>query len=410
MAKPDGLAANTEVFNNLVVTAASLLLWNQMPANRKPVRAGVMFAAGLLFGIGLQIKYVVFPEATLLCCTLLFFSWREGGGHDGSGLGRTIRLAGIAMAGGLLPTIVATLYFWQAGALQPYLDANLRANVAYLDAPLTFTLVLSQLRYGLLPLVGLLPWPIVVLLRMRDDTLRGRFATLALWALIWLLATAIDVVLPLKFWKHYFNALIPPLCLFAGSAGPAGDRARLPRVGLATGHHGQRDPGADLPADSQARRGQPLGRPGQRAACGSGPNQARRQQRPRCLRVQLRPSGLCLAREVPPTRFVLSIELSEFDGSSGARSTGEITRILAASPRWIVVADPSPYAFTPRIWRDLDTALKGYQMVAQYREDDYIQPPITVRLYRAWFVIRRKQTPRLSTPEMSAGRPRILMI
>ena len=51
---------------------------------------------------------------------------------------------------------------------------------------------------------------------MRDDDLRGRFPGLALWAAIWLLATALDVALPLKFWKHYFNALIPPLCLFAG--------------------------------------------------------------------------------------------------------------------------------------------------------------------------------------------------
>ena len=144
MAKPDGLAANTEVFNNLVVTAASLLLWNEMDANRKLVRVGVMFAAGLLFGCGLQFKYVVFPEAALLCCTVLFFTWRDGGG-----LARTMRLAVAAMAGGLLPTAVATLYFWHAGALQPYLDANVRANVSYLDAPLTFTVAMFRLRFGL---------------------------------------------------------------------------------------------------------------------------------------------------------------------------------------------------------------------------------------------------------------------
>jgi hypothetical protein len=378
MAKPDGLAANTEVFNNLMVTAASLLLWNEMPANRKPVRAGVVFAAGLLFGIGLQIKYVIFPEATLLCCTLLFFSWREGGG-----LARTIRLAGVAMAAGLLPTAVATLYFWQVGALQAYLDANLRANVAYLDSPLTFTLVLSQLRYGLLPLIGLLPWPIVVLLRMRDDTWRGRFAGLALWSLIWLLATALDVVLPLKFWKHYFNALIPPLCLFAGLVVllviERGHRAWGWRPGIVAGV-------ILLPICLLMVKH------------ASDSRSVDRINVPRAVAEQIRRDGTsghdvyvfnydplvyAYGDEVPPTRFVLSIELSEFDGSSGARSAGEITRILAASPRWIVVADPSPYAFTPRIWRDLDAALKGYQMVAEHEEADYIQPPITVRLYRA---------------------------
>jgi hypothetical protein len=378
MAKPDGLAANTEVFNNLVVTAASLLLWNEMPANRKSVRAGVMFAAALLFGIGLQIKYVVFPEAALLCCTLLFFSLREG-----AGLGRTMRLAGVAMAGGLLPTAVATLYFWQAGALQAYIDANLRANVAYLDAPLTSTMVLSQLRFGLLPLIGLLPWPIVVVLRMRDDTLRGRFAGLALWAVIWLLATALDVVLPLKFWKHYFNALIPPLCLFAGLFTllviERGHRAWGWRPGIVAGvilvpicllmiKHA---------SDSRSinRVNVPLAIAEQIRREGSNGHDV--------YVFNYDPLVYAYANVVPPTRFVLSIELSEFDGSSGARSAGEITRILAASPRWIVVADPSPYAFTPRIWQDLDAALKGYQQVEGYEEEDYIQPPISVRLYRA---------------------------
>jgi hypothetical protein len=378
MAKPDGLAANTEVFNNLVVTAASLLLWNEMPANRKSVRAGAMFAAGLLFGVGLQIKYVIFPEASLLCCTLLFFSWREG-----AGLGRTMRLAGTAMAGGLLPTALATLYFWQAGALQPYLDANLRANVAYLDAPLTFTMVLFHLRFGLLPLIGLLPWPIVVVLRMRDDTLRGRFAALALWAVIWLLATALDVVLPLKFWKHYFNALIPPLCLFTGlfvllaierghrawgwKPGIAAGVILLPIVLLMIKHAGD--------SRSIGRINVPQAIAEQIGREGSDGHDV--------YVFNYDPLVYAYANAVPPTRFVLSIELSEFDGSSGAGSAGEINRILAASPRWIVVAEPSPYGFTPVIWRDLDTALKDYQQVAKYEEVDYIQPPITVRLYRA---------------------------
>jgi hypothetical protein len=378
MARPDGLAANTEVFNNLVVTAASLLLWNELQANRKPVRATVMFAAGLLFGVGLQIKYVVFPEAALLCCALLFVSWRNG-----NSLRRTILLAGMAMAGGLLPTAVATLYFWQAGALQAYLDANLRANVAYLDAPLTPAMVLSQLRFGLLPLIGLLPWPIVVVLRMRDDTLRGRFPALALWSSIWLLAAALDVALPLKFWKHYFNALIPPLCLFAGLLAllmiERGHRARGWRPGIMAGvilvpicllmiKHA---------SDSRSigRINVPHAVAEQIKREGSNGHDV--------YVFNYDPLVYAYAHAVPPTRFVLSIELSEFDGSSGAPSDGEITRILATSPRWVVVADPSPYAFTPRIWRDLDAALKDYQPVADYQESDYIQPPISVRLYRA---------------------------
>ena len=72
MSRPDGLAANTEVFNNLVVSAASFLLLGQFITGPRRVRAGAMFVSGLLLGIGLQFKYVVLPEAVLLCCAVLY--------------------------------------------------------------------------------------------------------------------------------------------------------------------------------------------------------------------------------------------------------------------------------------------------------------------------------------------------
>ena len=45
---------------------------------------------------------------------------------------------------------------------------------------------------------------------------RERYATLGVWLLLWLIAASLDVAAPLKLWKHYFNALVPPLCLIAG--------------------------------------------------------------------------------------------------------------------------------------------------------------------------------------------------
>ena len=183
---------------------------------------------------------------------------------------------------------------------------------------------------------------------MRDDTLRGRFAALALWAVIWLLATALDVVLPLKFWKHYFNALIPPLCLFAGLfvllVIERGHRAWGWQPGIVAGvilvpicllmikHAGD--------SRSIDRINVPLAIAEQIGREGSNGHDV--------YVFNYDPLVYAYANAVPPTRFVLSIELSEFDGSSGAGSAGEINRILAASPRWIVVAEPSPYAFTPR--------------------------------------------------------------
>ena len=84
---------------------------------------------------------------------------------------------------------------------------------------------------------------------------------------------------------------------------------------------------------------------------------------------------------VPPTRFVLGIELAEFSKYSGAQAAGEIERILAAQTRWIIVADPSPYEYPAAVRRGLDAALQKYRLAAEYPELDYIQPPITVRLY-----------------------------
>ena len=56
------------------------------------------------------------------------------------------------------------------------------------------------------------------------------------------------------------------------------------------------------------------------------------------------------ADAVPPTRFVLGIELADFDMSSGAMPLREVDRILQRMPDWIVLAEPSPYAFSPDVW------------------------------------------------------------
>ena len=78
MNRPDGLPANTEVFNNLVISAASFFCWVSLWQDLATSRAGVMFVSGLLLGIGLQFKYVVLPEAVLLCCAVLYKLLRDG--------------------------------------------------------------------------------------------------------------------------------------------------------------------------------------------------------------------------------------------------------------------------------------------------------------------------------------------
>jgi 4-amino-4-deoxy-L-arabinose transferase-like glycosyltransferase len=377
MTRPEGLAANTEVFNNFIVTAASFLLLGRMARPVRAVDARTVFAAGLLFGLGLQIKYVVFPEAVLLCGALLFRLWREG-----AGLGRTLRVAGIAAGAGLLPTVVATLYFWRAGALAPYIDANLWTNLSYVAEELPVDVAMLRLRFGLLPLVGLLPWPFVLAWLWRDGSARHRYGWLGTWLTIWLLAACFDVAMPMKLWKHYFNALVPPLSLIAALTAVLLVRRarRMPRCLLACVAALIALPAAGSMI-KHAGHTRTIGRPNVPLAL------AERIQQDGTDRNDLYVFNYdalvyAYAGAKPPTRYVLGIELADFSKHSGAQSTAEIGRILAARPRWMIVADPSPYEYDEAVLLQLNAALTDYRVAAEYQDTSYVLPPITVRLYR----------------------------
>src|SRR4029077_19995646 len=93
-----------------------------------------------------------------------------------------------------------------------------RANVAYVNEPLEFGTVVARLRHGLAPISGLLIWPVVLFIPRLRRGVGRRHQMVCLWLAIWLIAACVDVAMPLKFWKHYFNALVPPLCLMSGLA------------------------------------------------------------------------------------------------------------------------------------------------------------------------------------------------
>jgi 4-amino-4-deoxy-L-arabinose transferase-like glycosyltransferase len=376
MSRPDGLAANTEVINNLFVTAASAILIGEMLRPAHELRTGRLFVAALLLGSGLQIKYVVVPEAMLLCGLLLARAWLGG-----VGIARIAGLAVIAMLGGILPTVVATLYFWQAGALQPYLDANLFANAAYMSAPLNWHTALLRLRFGLLPIAALLPWPLLLAFLVRGEPARP-LRLLSLWLAVWLVAAAIDITLPLKFWKHYFNAVLPPLTLTAGLAAAllARGLARR-RTWLTATVLGVMAIPALLLIVKHAPHSRSIDRPNVPREVAEHIRQGGSDGRDIYV-FNYDPLVYSYTDAVPPTRFVLGIELADFDISSGAQPLQEVDSVLRSSPTWIVVADPSPYAFSHAVLDQLNTTLSGYRLDSRWREEDYIQPPIEVRLYQ----------------------------
>ena len=289
-------------------------------------------------------------------------------------------MAILALVGGLLPTAIATFYFWHAGVLPTYLDANWRANVAYLDSPLTLAMILARLRFGLLPLIGLLPWPIVLLALVRDAKTRPRYATSEVAIAL------VDCCQPrCRGTTETMEALLqcaaaPALldcrsdCAVVGRSHLAASAMLLvsvivvvlaPTVGLMVKH---------IPNSWEIDRTNvplviadlidPTGTTGLTFTYSimipwSTP-----------MRTRSHRPALCSGSKCPSSAR-----------ARGLGPQGEITRILGSTPHWIVVAEPSPYGFTPKVWHELDLALRSYRLAAVYSETDYIQPPIAVRVY-----------------------------
>lgn len=216
MNRYQSLPANTELFTNFLVASAAYILWRVAMIAASAGRLGTasVCAAGLNLGLGLQFKYVVLPEAVLLCSGLLLLAflwwmpWRQVLFH---GL--------LLIVAGLIPTCVVILYCWSQGILSAFLDANIAANAAYIRVLPDTDQLLDGLQRGAAPLLPLVFGAAIGLalgwrIRRTEPWVAGALA----WVVLWLVAAELDVVLPLKFWPHYFNTLIAPLCLPAAFA------------------------------------------------------------------------------------------------------------------------------------------------------------------------------------------------
>jgi hypothetical protein len=319
-----GLSANTEVFNNAIVTFAAYRLFGASLDRRNNPFPAIQAATAL--GIGLQIKYVVFPEATLLCLGYLVALHRRG-----SSFAALAARAGQLVLAGCLPTALVLSYFWSRGALQPFLDANIGSNLAYLAIEPSISESIRSGASGLAPAVGCL---VVIVVAMALAGRRRREAggiTLEAWLALWAAAAALDVCMPLKFSTHYFFAMYPPLCL-GGALALAVLADRRPHI-LTIGATVLMLSAAPPWVIAIARA-------------------ARCDDTPRIVADRLRDAGAgdrsvyvydyqpaiyALARIAPPTPFVLTGELGTFSQSSGFDGPNELRRIINARPRFLVV-------------------------------------------------------------------------
>jgi 4-amino-4-deoxy-L-arabinose transferase-like glycosyltransferase len=353
------LSANTEIFNNACVAFAAYQLYR---ATRGP-GYGVWRAlsAALILGIGLQFKYVVFPEATLLC--LGYLAWAYTRGSDWQKL---LSITGSLMLLGCLPTAAVALYFWRQGALQPFLDANIGSNLNYVSISQPLSAVLHHSISGVAPIVA--AGCLLGYAAFRHQSWRAaRWPSPEGWILLWVFAASIDAILPLKFFTHYFFALYPPICLGGALALAriAGDSKRTFVIGAAFLFI------VAVPSwllgVARAAPWNAVDVPRTIAALirsRGGPD-------PDMYVYKYQPSVYALAHAHPPTPYVLTLELSEFGHSAGIDGADEVRRVMATHPRFVVerVEQGSAGPTGAAMDEEMAKSLADYHLVGEWADN-----------------------------------------
>ncbi|MBC7799222.1 MAG: hypothetical protein H7Z10_01250 [Gemmatimonadaceae bacterium] len=377
MLRPEALVPNTEHYNNLLVTSAAYLLFGQAEriAAGRPLQYLRALAAALLLGAGLQVKYVVAPEAIGFCLAFLAM-WLL----HGAALRNVLASAGGLMVAGLMPTLIVVGYFWHNGALEPFLDANIRSTISYATTVPPMDQIRQEILMGSKQLLFLGIGAVSILVVLATpQAITGVSRRLVLACLLWLVLSTVNVTLPMKFFGHYFYALLPPLCLLAAVAVTMLGRLRgrlTPLVQVAVVlvlaapplraiARDVIDPVQKLPRSTELA-----------AACvRSTPARS-----PGLYVFNWDPVLYELTRIAPPTRFVLPAEIAEWGESAGVDTITEVTRILAGNPGHIVVASQPMVRFSADALRLMDQALVRYDAVCSvpYRIKGGVTLPVTV--------------------------------
>lgn len=203
-----GLATNTEILFMPFTAAAVWAGLVHLHAADARAQARAVALGGLLFGLAIWCKYISAFAAIAWFGLLVgwwFLSLRAS-------LAQTLRLAALYAVLCWLPSILGAAYYWAIG----HWDAFWYANIGFMSRYVGISrpqdeLAIEVFRYFWVTRV-LYIISIAALLRWRAHPLA------VLVALVWLAAEAVAVIVPWKFWDHYFLLTLPPLCLLFATA------------------------------------------------------------------------------------------------------------------------------------------------------------------------------------------------
>jgi hypothetical protein len=367
---PDGLATNTEILFAPFVTggfALALVAARDLIEQRRIPGAGMLGGIGLCFGVALWVKQVVAPEACMAFLGLMALAVRRGRMPVTGVLPRALAFA----AGCALPTAATAFAYFVRGDFQAFFHANFVAPLLYaardedLNALVLLRLVLASvfdMAWLLVAAVG----AAVLALRRRSGGLDLR-AVLVAGALLWFVGATLGVVLPGKFYPHYFLMWLPPLSIAAALglreavAWAAPRHAGIALLGVVAviastpllgdlAHLGRRGVGLRLPDPPRvvANAVADLVPPGETAYV-----------------VNYEPIVYFLAELSLPTRMPFWQHLAgEFGQGIGPESDAELARVLASRPYLVVIFQADWRKVRPSAQEAIEAALNaGYEQV-----------------------------------------------
>jgi hypothetical protein len=183
---------------------------------------------------------------------------------------------------------------------------------------------------------------------------------------LWIVAAALDVCLPMKFFRHHFFALYAPVCLGGALAlaAVAAGRRKIFAFGILTllvtampawvmgVVRSAPWKGVDAPREiAQFFR---------QAGVGDGDVYVYRYH----------PIVYALARIRPPTPYVMTLELAEFSKSAHVDGTAEVRRVMNNRPRFVIQSRALHDAPTHGAVDDLMTRrLDDYRLVREFVDD-----------------------------------------
>ena len=325
---PGGMSVNTELlFAPFTTAAMALAIYAAVRPDARP-GWGRLCAMGLLMGWALLIKPVAVAEGCLAFALLVAAPWWQGS----LSLARVLGFASAYALLCALPTLGFGVIYAAMGELDAYLDGTFYAPFRYAQGAAG-----GEAVWRIASTMATLLWPLLLALA---GVVLGRGQRLRVIGLLWFLAATLAVAGPAHFFPHYFLIWLPPLCLLAALGlralacrlAPGRVAALLALLlGLVALDPWRLDTAARLGRGAALLAPDVPARVAALIAAELPPGEA-------IFVPNYQPIVYFLARAGIPTRFPFPVHLTgAFANLAGASTDGEVGRILATTPRFIVI-------------------------------------------------------------------------